>query len=134
MKQSVSFLKMKLTNNTLDQFGHVRIAYNLQCYESTLLLLLLLLILLIAVLMHMLHVVLCSLSLIIRSSCTRCTATSPGFMWYRQTALTQSATDIFRPSPSQRLLLQQSLLTRTPRCVPFLCSKQTNKKSYKLET
>lgn len=102
MKQSLTFLKMKLTNNTLDQHGHVRhppVSSYIKISLSA----------------HVCWLTLFLFSLPIRSSCTPCIATTQGFMSPRQTVLTRSAGARFRPSPSQRRPSPQWPLTRTQR-------------------
>ena len=109
MKQSVSFLKLKLTNNTLDQHGHVSREEELSFMHK-----------------YRLHpeVSVCKSSFWLnlpppacRSFCTPCIATTRASTSSRLTTCSASAGVFSRPSPSLRLPSRPSQPTRTPRWV-----------------
>lgn len=108
MKQSVSFLKLKLTNNTLDQHGHVsnKVQYGV-----------------LKTLVGKLNAATNHSLPICRSFCTQCIATTRVSTSFRQTTCSVSAGVFSRPSPSLRLPSQQSLRTRTPRSVSVTVNK-----------
>lgn len=103
MKQPLSFPKLKLTNNTLNQHGHVRhptsffFFFFLYCR------------------LHCIWPFAYFLVLTIRSSCSPCIATTRGFTWSRRITRTLSAGALCRASHSQRQRSLQSLLTKTQR-------------------
>lgn len=97
MKQSVSFLKLKLTNNTLDQHGHVSESSSRE---------------------HLRPRTIFKLppsAAPYRSSSTPCTATTLVSTSFRPTTSTASAGVSSRPSPSLRPHSRLSPPTRTPR-------------------
>lgn len=108
MKQSISFLKMKLTNNPLDQRGHVR----KECYQFFFFVRLF-------EFFFTFGFESCSSSIftssLCRSFCIQCIATSLASMWCRLTTFIVCDGASSRPSHSLKPLSLQSRSTRTPR-------------------
>lgn len=96
MKQPISFLKLKLTNNPLDQRGHVRMLLGFFC-----------------LFLNLTHVP--TSFFLCRSFCIQCIATILASMWCRLMTFTACDGASSRPSHSLKLPLPQSRSTRTPR-------------------
>lgn len=104
MRQPLSFLKLKLTNNPLDQRGHVRMLCRVLPGFSPFFLV----VSLPQLVFNFSH---------FRSFCIRCIATSLASMWCRLTTFLMCDGASSRPSHSLKPPSPQSRSTRTPRLV-----------------